>query len=107
MGAKIQKLNDTLLNAKRIIILLLVSVLVLLPVANFSVPAGNEKYKIDVVVIDAGHGGHDPGTIGYSKTHEKNISLAVAVWMSMPAAKARLSSGMSPIWASRRSSIWL
>lgn len=79
MGAKIQKLNDTLLNAKRIIILLLVSVLVLLPVANFSVPASNENYKIDVVVIDAGHGGHDPGTIGYSKTHEKNISLKVAL----------------------------
>jgi hypothetical protein len=40
-------------------------------------------------------------------TGTPNISLAVAVWMSMPAAKARLSSGMSPIWASRRSSIWL
>lgn len=79
MGAKIQKLNDTLLNAKRIIILLLVSVLVLLPVANFSVPSGNENYKIDVVVIDAGHGGHDPGTIGYSKTHEKTIALKVAL----------------------------
>lgn len=79
MGAKIQKLNDTLLNAKRIIILLLVSVLVLLPAANFSVPATNDKYKIDVVVIDAGHGGHDPGTIGYSKTHEKNIALKVAL----------------------------
>ncbi len=79
MGAKIQKLNDTLLNAKRIIILLLVAIMVSLPVVNFSLPRGNENYKIDTVVIDAGHGGHDPGTIGYSKTHEKTIALKVAL----------------------------
>ncbi len=79
MGAKIQKLNDTLLNAKRIIILLLVAIMVSLPVVNFSLPSENEDYKIDTVVIDAGHGGHDPGTIGYSKTHEKTIALKVAL----------------------------
>ncbi|MBE9918132.1 AMIN domain-containing protein [Paenibacillus donghaensis] len=32
-----------------------------------------------VVVIDAGHGDHDPGTIGYSKTKEKDFNLAVAL----------------------------
>ena len=29
-----------------------------------------------LIVIDAGHGGHDPGTIGYRKTYEKDITLA-------------------------------
>lgn len=32
-----------------------------------------------VVVIDAGHGGKDPGSIGYTKSKEKNINLAVAL----------------------------
>ena len=31
-----------------------------------------------IVVIDAGHGGHDPGAIGYSGVYEKNITLATA-----------------------------
>lgn len=79
MGAKIQKLNDTLLNAKRIIILLLIAAMVSIPTVNFSVPKVNEDFTIDTVVIDAGHGGHDPGTIGYSKTHEKNIALQVSL----------------------------
>ena len=35
--------------------------------------------KLDVIVIDAGHGGRDPGTIGLSGTQEKNINLPVAV----------------------------
>lgn len=79
MGAKIQKLNDTLLNAKRIIILLLIAAMVSIPTVNFSVPKVNEDFTIETVVIDAGHGGHDPGTIGYSKTHEKNIALQVSL----------------------------
>ncbi|MFB9328440.1 N-acetylmuramoyl-L-alanine amidase [Paenibacillus aurantiacus] len=32
-----------------------------------------------VVVLDAGHGGSDPGTIGYSKTQEKAFTLALAL----------------------------
>ena len=31
-----------------------------------------------VVAIDAGHGGEDPGAIGYSGTHEKKLTLAIA-----------------------------
>ncbi len=37
------------------------------------------KWKLDVVVIDAGHGGEDPGTIGVTKTKEKDITLAIAL----------------------------
>jgi N-acetylmuramoyl-L-alanine amidase len=32
-----------------------------------------------VIVIDAGHGGVDPGTIGASGSHEKEVTLAVAL----------------------------
>lgn len=35
--------------------------------------------KTPVIVIDAGHGGKDPGTIGdYARTKEKNVTLAYA-----------------------------
>jgi N-acetylmuramoyl-L-alanine amidase len=37
------------------------------------------KPKTKVIVIDAGHGGKDPGTIGdYARTREKNITLSYA-----------------------------
>ena len=38
-----------------------------------------DKWKLDVVVIDAGHGGDDPGAIGVTKTREKDITLAIAL----------------------------
>ena len=37
-----------------------------------------DKLKFDVVVIDAGHGGKDPGNIGYKGTQEKEVTLAIA-----------------------------
>ncbi len=36
------------------------------------------KMKFDVVVIDPGHGGHDPGSIGYRGTKEKDVVLAIS-----------------------------
>jgi len=35
-------------------------------------------FKVDVVVIDAGHGGHDPGTKGKS-SKEKDIALSISL----------------------------
>src|SRR5437870_3256644 len=35
--------------------------------------------KLDILVIDPGHGGKDPGTIGLNGSKEKDINLAVAL----------------------------
>ncbi|TAK54601.1 MAG: N-acetylmuramoyl-L-alanine amidase, partial [Bacteroidetes bacterium] len=37
------------------------------------------RWKLDCIVIDAGHGGKDPGTIGVKKTKEKDVTLAIAL----------------------------
>ncbi|MFA6439341.1 MAG: N-acetylmuramoyl-L-alanine amidase [Bacteriovoracaceae bacterium] len=44
-----------------------------------SIAKQKEKWKLDVVVIDPGHGGHDPGTIGIIGTREKDIALGIAL----------------------------
>ena len=38
-----------------------------------------EKWKFDVIVIDPGHGGEDPGAIGVSGVKEKNVNLGIAL----------------------------
>ena len=37
-----------------------------------------EKWEFKTIVIDAGHGGKDPGAVGYRGTKEKDIALDVA-----------------------------
>jgi N-acetylmuramoyl-L-alanine amidase len=39
---------------------------------------GEEEYRIKTVVIDPGHGGHDPGCLG-ANSREKHIALAVSL----------------------------
>ncbi len=43
--------------------------------------SGNPSYRLKTVVIDAGHGGHDPGCSG-SSSREKHITLAVALQLA-------------------------
>lgn len=46
---------------------------------SFSVPKGQiKKYTLTRIVIDAGHGGHDPGCIG-KISKEKDIALDIAL----------------------------
>jgi N-acetylmuramoyl-L-alanine amidase len=40
---------------------------------------GRDRWKLDVIVIDAGHGGKDPGCLGVVGTREKNITLDVGL----------------------------
>lgn len=44
----------------------------------FGITTAQEVVKIDHVVIDAGHGGKDPGTLG-KRTREKYITLSIAL----------------------------
>ena len=41
-------------------------------------PAGEKNFAVTKIVIDAGHGGKDPGTLG-SYTKEKDVALEVAL----------------------------
>jgi len=38
----------------------------------------SDRWRLDTVVIDAGHGGRDPGAIGYNGIREKDVVLATA-----------------------------
>lgn len=42
-------------------------------------PANSYDRKLHTIVIDAGHGGHDPGAIGPRGTREKDVVLKVAL----------------------------
>ena len=54
------------------------TLLVAITLLNFSASPVKTDFKVDVVVIDAGHGGHDPGTMGKS-TKEKDVVLKIAL----------------------------
>ena len=47
--------------------------------ALLNVDDAKSKWLFDAVVIDAGHGGKDPGAIGVTGVKEKDVNLAVAL----------------------------
>lgn len=49
------------------------------PVPVKSDPHMKDKWALDVIVLDAGHGGKDPGTIGKKSTREKDVTLGVVL----------------------------
>ncbi len=58
--------------------LLLISIVFAVFFSNYFSAFAQTNGKISIVVIDAGHGGKDPGAVG-SKSKEKDIVLAVAL----------------------------
>lgn len=58
------------------------------PAKNTPRPTQPKKKEI-VVVIDAGHGGEDPGAVGKRKTYEKHITLAIAKRLERLIAKEK------------------
>lgn len=49
------------------------------PTARPGLDKQRKKYDLDVIVLDAGHGGRDPGTIGVTGTREKNVALGIVL----------------------------
>ncbi len=54
------------------------TLLLAITLLNFSASPVKTDFKVDVVVIDAGHGGHDPGTLG-KNSKEKDVVLKIAL----------------------------
>ena len=54
------------------------AILVAITLLNSSSTYIRPEFKVDVVVIDAGHGGNDPGTRG-RKILEKDVALKIAL----------------------------
>ena len=64
------------MNKNTFISFALVQILCLLLISS---PSFGQGYGVKKIVIDAGHGGKDPGAIGYKKSKEKDIVLKVAL----------------------------
>lgn len=62
---------------KPISTILLTAMMCFLAFSSTSFAQNRQIVELKTVVIDAGHGGHDPGAIN-GKTYEKNITLSVA-----------------------------
>lgn len=60
------------------VVLILVAILVSTKGAVFTGSSRTEK-KEWTIVIDAGHGGSDPGKVGINKANEKDINLKIAL----------------------------
>lgn len=51
------------------------------PVVSAPATLPTAKGRPIIIVIDPGHGGKDPGTTGYTGTHEKDVVLAIARYL--------------------------
>ena len=58
-----------------------------IPVVSPDLKAEKNKWKFNTIIIDPGHGGKDPGAIGYRGTREKDIALDVAKRLERKIAK--------------------
>ena len=73
--------KKTLRYLKFLSLLLVICILTLLVCNTFS-NASTETVSVQtgrVIIIDAGHGGEDPGAIGVNGTYEKDINLAISM----------------------------
>lgn len=65
---------------KYFVLIIIFSLILFYP---FSKSRTGEKYKpgkkLETIILDAGHGGKDPGTIGISGIYEKNIVLPITL----------------------------
>ena len=66
-------------KAELVILILLIAGLILTG-RNLGeyVSSGKVESKEKKIVIDAGHGGRDPGKVGVNEIQEKDINLAIA-----------------------------
>ena len=75
-----QKVDDVIVNSS----LKNINVLVSTKQNEFAekIQEMRNKKLIDIIVIDAGHGGKDPGAIGINKLKEKEVTLDIAKQLS-------------------------
>ena len=75
MPLQMNNLYPTKNETKFILLFFLITISIL----GSSQPLNLLKSSIKVVVIDAGHGGKDPGCHGHSKINEKDLALSIAL----------------------------
>ena len=75
MPLQMNNLYPTKNETKFILLFFLITISIL----GSSQPLNLLKSSIKVVVIDAGHGGKDPGCHGHSKINEKDVALNIAL----------------------------
>lgn len=68
---------STLMNAQSLKTSIAVALILLLVLTQFTSAQTKSSFRFKTIVIDAGHGGKDPGAHG-AYSYEKNVALAIA-----------------------------